>query len=112
VGAGIGTLGDRGHAARPEVGAQVDIGERLRRRDGGAQDERKCERRAGGMPPGRSHGGSWHQGWRAVVAGRMRMAWPPPGARTTRSWVALVIGRRVIVTGSGLSNQFAPGPSA
>ena len=45
-------------------------------------------------------------------AGRMRIAWPPPGASTRWSREALVTERCVIVTGNGLSSQFALGPSA
>ena len=44
--------------------------------------------------------------------GRMRIAWPPPGASITRRRVAEVTGRLVMVTGNGLSSQFALGPSA
>ena len=46
------------------------------------------------------------------LAGRMRIACPPPGASAMCNCVADVTVRRVIVTGRGLSNQFAPGPSA
>jgi hypothetical protein len=42
----------------------------------------------------------------------MRIACPPPGASTTRSRLADVTGRLEIVTGSGLSSQWAFGPSA
>jgi hypothetical protein len=42
----------------------------------------------------------------------MRIACPPPGASTTRSRLAEVTGRREMVTGNGLSSQFAFGPSA
>lgn len=45
-------------------------------------------------------------------ASRIRIAWPPPGASTIRNRVAEVTGRFEIATGSGLSSQLAPGPSA
>src|SRR5688500_5742232 len=46
------------------------------------------------------------------LAGRIRIACPPPGARTTRRFETAVTVRFEIVTGSGLVNQCAPGPSA
>src|SRR5206468_7500090 len=45
-------------------------------------------------------------------AGRMRIAWPPPGASATRRCEARVTVRCVMDTGSGLVSQLAPGPSA
>ena len=45
-------------------------------------------------------------------AGRIRIAWPPPGASLTRSRVAEVTALFVMLTGRGLSSQFASGPSA
>lgn len=48
----------------------------------------------------------------APYSGRIRIAWPPPGARITRSRVAEETGRRVITTGKGLSSQCALAPSA
>src|SRR6266404_2330440 len=45
-------------------------------------------------------------------AGRMRIAWPPPGANAMRRCDARVTVRCVMDTGSGLVSQSAPGPSA
>src|SRR5207249_2579705 len=45
-------------------------------------------------------------------AGRIRIAWPPPGARTIRRRVVESTGRLEIATGNGFVSQFAPGPSA
>src|SRR5262245_59019649 len=45
-------------------------------------------------------------------AGTIRIAWPPPGASRTRRREAEVTGRRVMVSGRGLSSQLALGPSA
>ena len=45
-------------------------------------------------------------------AGRIRIAWPPPGARTRRKREAAVTARWEIETGSGFVSQLAPGPSA
>src|SRR6266542_109227 len=46
------------------------------------------------------------------LAGRIRMAWPPPGASTIWRREAAVTVRLEIATGRGLVSQFAPGPSA